>query len=73
MLLKPTVAEPGEVIELIIKAEPFTNVYLLSVSNLLAFEPKEQEIRKLMVSWNVVRKILNVYYKYLIYNIQHFE
>lgn len=49
--MKSQVAETGEAIELIVKAEPFTNVYLLTTSDLPAFDPKEQELRQLVVSW----------------------
>ena len=55
--VKPEVAEPGEVVEVVVKAEPFTSVYLLSTSDLLVFEPKEQQLRKLMVSWKIISNI----------------
>ena len=54
VLVKPEVAEPGEVVEVVVKAKPFTSVYLLTTSDLLVFEPKEQQLHKLMVSWTVI-------------------
>ena len=48
--MKSEVVELGGVVELLVKAEPFTNVHLLTVSDHLVFEPKEQELRKLTVS-----------------------
>ena len=54
MLVKPEVAEPGEVVEVVVKAEPFTSVYLLTTSDLLVFEPKEQQRRKLVVSLKII-------------------
>ena len=54
MWVKPEVAEPGEVVEVVVKAEPFTSVYLLTTSDLLVFEPKEQQLRKLVVSWKII-------------------
>lgn len=50
VLVKSEVVELGGIVELVVKAEPFTNVYLLTVSDPLVFEAKEQELRKLTVS-----------------------
>ena len=54
MLLESEVAEPGEVVEVVVKAEPFTSVHLLTTSDLLVFEPKEQELRRYIVSWKII-------------------
>lgn len=71
LLVTPEVAVPGEFVEVVVKAELFTSVYFLLTSDLPVFEPKEQQIRKLIVG--KLKVILKYLFTFEIFDIFTFK
>ena len=56
--IEEEIIKPGEKVEVIVKAEPFTTVHLLIASEPLPFDPNGQKLHKDIVGYKMVNTVI---------------